>query len=64
MGQHCKSLWISHCGNVLKAEIASAVICMIIDILVKYLPLLVIWQLQLSQQKKWALTAAFSVATW
>ncbi|KAI2616625.1 hypothetical protein GGR54DRAFT_609980 [Hypoxylon sp. NC1633] len=51
------------CGNILTAEIASAVISMIIDILVTFLPLPVIWQLQLSRQKKWALTGAFSIGT-
>ncbi|KAI1378866.1 hypothetical protein F4677DRAFT_412270 [Hypoxylon crocopeplum] len=51
------------CGNILIAEISSAVISMIIDILVTFLPLPVIWQLQLSKQKKWALTGAFSVGT-
>ncbi|KAI1774175.1 hypothetical protein F4818DRAFT_75239 [Hypoxylon cercidicola] len=51
------------CGNILKAEIFSAVISMIIDILVTFLPLPVIWQLQLSKQKKLALTGAFSVGT-
>ncbi|KAK6222628.1 hypothetical protein LQW54_000808 [Pestalotiopsis sp. IQ-011] len=49
------------CGNILKAEIASAVINMVIDILVTFLPLPVIWHLQLSKQKKFALTGAFSV---
>ncbi|KAI0885724.1 uncharacterized protein GGS22DRAFT_161723 [Annulohypoxylon maeteangense] len=52
-----------HCGNILTAEISSAVISMIIDILVTFLPLPVIWQLQLSKQKKWVLTSAFSVGT-
>ncbi|KAI0138220.1 hypothetical protein BJ166DRAFT_182091 [Pestalotiopsis sp. NC0098] len=49
------------CGNILKVEIASAVINMVIDILVTFLPLPVIWNLQLSKQKKFALTGAFSV---
>lgn len=52
------------CGNILKAEIASAVINMGIDILVTFLPLPVIWHLQLSKQKKFALTGAFSVGIW
>ena len=52
------------CGNILKAEISSAVINMILDIVVTFLPLPVIWQLQLPQHKKWALTGAFSVGIW
>lgn len=52
------------CGNILKVEIASAVINMVIDILVTFLPLPVIWNLQLSKQKKFALTGAFSVGIW
>lgn len=52
------------CGSLFLAEIFSAVISLILDILVTFLPLLVIWQLQLSKQKKWALTGAFSIGTW
>lgn len=53
-----------HCGNILKAEISSAIINMILDLVVTFLPLPVIWQLQLPQHKKWALTGAFSVGIW
>lgn len=52
------------CGNGRVIEIFSAVFNMAIDLMVVFLPLPVIWSLQLSQSKKWAVTVSFSLGMW
>lgn len=52
------------CGNVLAIELFSGAFNMAIDIWVVFLPLPIIWKLQLTSQRKWALIAAFSLGLW
>ncbi|KAI7776261.1 hypothetical protein LA080_005548 [Diaporthe eres] len=49
------------CGNVVAIEVFSGAFNMVIDIWVVFLPLPTVWKLQLSSQRKWTLTAAFSL---
>jgi hypothetical protein len=49
------------CGNEVAIEYFSAAFNMVLDLWVVYLPLPTIWTLQLSPQKKWILTASFSL---
>jgi hypothetical protein len=49
------------CGNITAIELFSGAFNMTVDIWVVYLPLPTIWKLQLTPQRKWALTAAFSL---
>jgi hypothetical protein len=52
------------CGNTVAIEVFSGAFNMAIDIWVVLLPLPTIWKLQLSAQRKWTLTAAFSLGLW
>lgn len=52
------------CGNLIAIELFSGAFNMIVDIWVVFLPLPVVWKLKLTSQKKWALTAAFSLGLW
>ncbi|KAH8785236.1 hypothetical protein F5883DRAFT_636188 [Diaporthe sp. PMI_573] len=49
------------CGNVVAIEVFSGAFNMVIDVWVVFLPLPTVWKLQLSSQRKWTLTAAFSL---
>ncbi|PYH31614.1 uncharacterized protein BO87DRAFT_442259 [Aspergillus neoniger CBS 115656] len=49
------------CGNALTAELAAAVINMILDIIAVILPVPVIWKLQMATEKKVAVTATFGL---
>ncbi|KAK3902804.1 hypothetical protein C8A05DRAFT_33459 [Staphylotrichum tortipilum] len=49
------------CGNQVAIEYFSAAFNMVLDLWVVYLPLPTIWTLQLAPQKKWILTASFSL---
>lgn len=49
------------CGNLKALEISSGVFNMLVDVWVVFLPLPVIWKLQMSRQKKWAVTASFAL---
>lgn len=51
-------------GNVIAIELFSSIYNMLVDIWVVFLPLPVIWKLKLTSQKKWTLTAAFSLGLW
>lgn len=52
------------CGNYVAANYFSAIFNILIDIWVVFLPLPLIWKLQLSAQKKGVLTACFSLGLW
>ena len=49
------------CGNTVAIEYFSAAFNMILDLWVVYLPLPAVWTRKLSSQKKWVLTASFSL---
>lgn len=49
------------CGNLRKTEFASAGFNMGIDLLVVLLPMPVVWKLQMSKEKKFGVTAAFTL---
>lgn len=52
------------CGSAVAGNIFTAVLNILLDIWVVFLPLSIIWKLQLASQKKWILTAAFSIGLW
>ncbi|OTA95488.1 hypothetical protein M434DRAFT_9736 [Hypoxylon sp. CO27-5] len=49
------------CGSIPGGEQAAGSISMIFDIIVVALPLPVIWRLQLTRQRKWGISASFTV---
>lgn len=52
------------CGDYVAANIASAVFNILADVWVVFLPLPLVWKLQLSAQKKGVITACFSLGLW
>jgi hypothetical protein len=49
------------CGNVKAIEVFSGAFNMVVDFWVVFLPLPVIWNLQMTLQKKWGITASFAL---
>lgn len=49
------------CGNRSAMMVFSGAWAMVIDLWVVFMPLPTIWKLKLSPQKKWMLTASFSI---
>ncbi|KAL3253514.1 hypothetical protein ABHI18_009457 [Aspergillus niger] len=49
------------CGDAVTAELAAAVINMVLDIIAVLLPIPIIWKLQMATEKKVAVTATFGL---
>lgn len=49
------------CGNTRAVEIFSAAFTMVLDLWVVYLPLPIVWQLQMPQKKKLGISATFAL---
>jgi hypothetical protein len=49
------------CGNVKAIEVFSGAFNMLVDLWVVFLPLPVIWKLQMTLQKEWGITASFAL---
>lgn len=49
------------CGDIMASVIFSASFNMFIDIWTVFLPLPIIWKLQMTKQRKWGITSSFAV---
>lgn len=49
------------CGNVFAEVVFSSTFNTVTDVWVVFLPLPVIWKLQMTRQRKWGVTASFAV---